>query len=163
MEIIIKVFGEGKDLSVSQMAARAIVVYFIAMALIRISGKRTFAKKTGFDTIIQIIFGAVLSRAIVGASPFMSTMGACLAMVLVHRGLAWLITRNKFLEKFFKGQKTVLFEKGDINEQNLKKSLMTHDDLISDVRLKANMDNYDGVDAIYRENTGELSIVKKKD
>ena len=34
---------------------------------------------------------------------------------------------------------------------------------MSDVRLKANLDDYEGVETIYRENTGELSVVKKKD
>jgi len=162
MDIIIKIFGEGKDLTALQMSARAIVVYFIAMALIRISGKRTFAKKTGFDTIMQIIFGAVLSRAVVGASPFMATMGACLAMVLLHRALAWLIIKNKRIEHFFKGDREVLFENGEIKQDKLNSSLMTKDDLMSDVRLKANIDNYDEVETIYRENTGELSVVKKK-
>jgi uncharacterized membrane protein YcaP (DUF421 family) len=163
MEILIKIFGEGKDLTVWQMSARAVTVYFIAMALIRISGKRTFAKKTGFDTIIQIIFGAVLSRAIVGASPFMATIGACLSLVLLHRVLAWLIIKNKHIEHFFKGDRVELYKNGQINNKNLDKSLMTRDDLMSDVRLKSNLDSYDDVEAIYRENTGELSVVKKKD
>ncbi|MFD0793970.1 DUF421 domain-containing protein [Mucilaginibacter litoreus] len=162
MDLLIKIFGEGKDLTVYQMSARAVVIYFIAMALIRISGKRTFAKKTGFDTIIQIIFGAVLSRAIVGASPFWSTVGACLAMVILHRALAWLITKRKWVDKFIKGDREVLFENGRIHEQNLRKCLMTQDDLMSDVRLKANTEDYNDVDKIYRENTGELSVVKKK-
>lgn len=163
MDIIIKIFGEGKDLTIWQMSARAIVVYFIAMAFIRISGKRTFARKTGFDTIMQIIFGAVLSRAIVGASPFISTIGACFAMVLLHRTLAWLIIKNKHIEHFFKGDRVVLFENGKIDHDQLSKSLMTKDDLMSDVRLKANVDSYDDVENIYRENTGEISVVKKKD
>lgn len=163
MDLLIKIFGEGKDLAVWQMSARAITVYFIAMALIRISGKRTFAKKTGFDTIIQIIFGAVLSRAIVGASPFGATIGACFVMVLVHRLIAWLIIKNKHIEHFFKGDREILFEKGEVNQENLNKSLMTKDDLMSDIRLKANTDSYDDVKTIYRENTGELSVVKKKD
>jgi uncharacterized membrane protein YcaP (DUF421 family) len=162
MELLIKIFGEGKDLTVWQMSARAVTVYFIAMALIRISGKRTFSKKTGFDTIIQIIFGAVLSRAIVGASPFGATIGACFALVVLHRVIAWLIIKNKSIEHFFKGDREILFENEEINQENLNKSLMTKDDLMSDVRLKANINSYDDVDTIFRENTGELSVIKKK-
>jgi uncharacterized membrane protein YcaP (DUF421 family) len=162
MDLMIDIFGEGKDLTVWQMSARAIVVYFMAMALIRISGKRTFAKNTGFDTIIQIIFGAVLSRAIVGASPFVPTIGTCLSLVLLHRLLAWLSIKNQNIEHFFKGDRVILFEKGEVNQENLNKSLMTKDDLMCDVRLKANTNTYDDVDTIFRENTGQLSVIKKQ-
>ena len=37
------------------MSARAFVVYFIALLLIRISGKRTFGKKSAFDITITIV------------------------------------------------------------------------------------------------------------
>jgi uncharacterized membrane protein YcaP (DUF421 family) len=162
MDIIIKIFGEGKDLSISQMSARAFVVYFIALALIHISGKRTFGKKSAFDITISIILGAVLSRAVVGASPFLSTIGASLALVLIHRVLGMIILNSKAVGRFLKGEKILIFKNGKIDEQNLRKCLMTHDDLISDVRLKVNADNFDNVEEIYMENTGELSVILKK-
>jgi uncharacterized membrane protein YcaP (DUF421 family) len=163
MDIIIKIFGEGKDLTLSQMSARAFVVYFIALALIHISGKRTFGKKSAFDITITIILGAVLSRAVVGASPFLATVAACLVLVLIHRILGWVILYNKGFSKLLKGEKILLYQDGHINEKNLHKCLMTQDDLMSDVRLKANEDTLNNVKEIYMENTGELSIVKKKD
>ena len=163
MDIIIKIFGEGKDLTLSQMSARAFVVYFIALALIHISGKRTFGKKSAFDITITIILGAVLSRAVVGASPFMATVAACLVLVLIHRILGWVILYSKPVSKLLKGEKILLYQDGHINERNLHKCLMTQDDLMSDVRLKTNEDTLNNVKEIYMENTGELSIVKKKD
>jgi uncharacterized membrane protein YcaP (DUF421 family) len=163
MDIIIKIFGEGKDLTLSQMSARAFVVYFIALALIHISGKRTFGKKSAFDITITIILGAVLSRAVVGASPFMATVAACLVLVLIHRILGWVILYSKSVSKLLKGEKILLYQDGHINERNLRKCLMTQDDLLSDVRLKTNEDTLNNVKEIYMENTGELSIVKKKD
>nr|WP_294944884.1 YetF domain-containing protein [uncultured Mucilaginibacter sp.] len=162
MDIIIKVFGEGKDLTMLQMSARAFVVYFIALVLIRISGKRTFGKKSAFDTCISIIVGAVLSRAIVGASPFASTVAGSLALVLLHRALGMAILYNKTFGKLLKGEKVLLFKNGNVLEQNLRKCLITHDDLISDVRLKANAKSLDSVEEIYMENSGELSIILKK-
>jgi uncharacterized membrane protein YcaP (DUF421 family) len=163
MDIIIKIFGEGKDLTLSQMSARAFVVYFIALALIHISGKRTFGKKSAFDITITIILGAVLSRAVVGASPFLATVAACLVLVLIHRILGWVILYSKSFSKLLKGEKILLYQEGRINEINLHKCLMTQDDLMSDVRLKTNEDTLNNVKEIYMENTGELSIVKKKD
>jgi uncharacterized membrane protein YcaP (DUF421 family) len=163
MEILIKVFGEGKDLTMLQMSARAFVVYLIALVLIHISGKRTFGKKSAFDTTITIVLGAVLSRAIVGASPFLPTIAGSLTLVLIHRVLGLVILHNKTAGKVLKGEKIILYENGKVNEGNLRKCLMTHDDLMSDVRLKANDNNLKNVREIYMENSGELSVVKKTD
>jgi len=38
MEILLKIFGEGKDLNALQMSCRGIVIFFVALVLIRISG-----------------------------------------------------------------------------------------------------------------------------
>lgn len=162
MDTIIKLFGEGKDLTMLQMSARAFVVYAIALALVRISGKRTFGKKSAFDTCISIILGAILSRAIVGASPFLSTVAGSLVLVLLHRALGMIILYSKTAGTLLKGEKILLFKNGIVLEQNLHKCLMTYDDLMSDVRLKANADSFDNVAEIYMENSGELSVVLKK-
>ncbi|GGH04986.1 DUF421 domain-containing protein [Mucilaginibacter phyllosphaerae] len=161
METIIKIFGEGKDLTLLQMSARALVVYFIALVLIHISGKRTFGKKSAFDTTITIILGAILSRAVAGASPFLATVAACLLLVLIHRLLEWLILGSKGFSKVLKGEKILLYGDGSIKRQNLRKCLMTEDDLMSDVRLKANEGTLENIKEVYMENTGELSVVKK--
>jgi uncharacterized membrane protein YcaP (DUF421 family) len=161
MEIFIKVFGEGKDLTMLQMSARAFVVYLIALVLIYISGKRTFGKKSAFDTTITIVLGAVLSRAIVGASPFLATIAGSLTLVLIHRVLGIIMLHNKTASKFLKGEKIMLYQNGKVNELNLHKCLMTHDDLMSDVRLKANDSSLENISEIYMENSGELSVVKK--
>jgi uncharacterized membrane protein YcaP (DUF421 family) len=162
METLLRVFGEGKDLTVLQMSARAVVIYFIALLYIRISGRRTFGKKSSFDTTIAIILGAVLSRAIAGASPFLPTIAASLVLVLIHRYLAVFIIHNKHFSKFIKGERRVLYQNGRINDANLKKCLMTYEDMLSDVRLKTHADNLDEVDAVYMENSGELSVMLKK-
>jgi uncharacterized membrane protein YcaP (DUF421 family) len=161
MEIIIKIFGEGKDLTMLQMSARAFVVYLIALVLIHISGQRTFGKKSAFDTTIAIILGAVLSRAIVGASPFLSTIAGSLTLVLIHRVLGLIILHNKTAGKLLKGEKIILYQDGTVHEVNLRKCLMTHDDLMSDVRLKANDNSLENIREIYMENSGELSVIKK--
>src|ERR1700748_2261428 len=97
MKVFIEIFGEGKDLNVLQMTSRGIVVFLIALVLIRISGRRSFGLHTPLDNIITISLGATLSRAIVGATPFVPVVVTCFVIVLLHRFLGWIIARRESL------------------------------------------------------------------
>ena len=160
MDIIYTIFGQGKDLTVPQMSARAFVIYFIALIFIRISGRRTFGKRSSFDNTLVIILGAVLSRAVAGASPFVPTVVASLVLVLMHRGIAMLTINNKKLAKFIEGEPHVLYKDGRIDERELRRGLMSKEDLQADVRVKANKSELSEVKEIRMESTGEVSVIK---
>ena len=70
MDLIATIFGEGSELTNWQMAARAVVIFFTTLLLIRVSGRRSFGQRTPFDAATTVLLGAVLSRGVVGASPF---------------------------------------------------------------------------------------------
>jgi uncharacterized membrane protein YcaP (DUF421 family) len=161
-EILIKIFGEGKDLNSLQISSRAIVVYLLALLLIRIAGRRTFGKKTAFDNTIAIMLGAILSRAVVGASPFLPTIIGSLVLVLLHRGIAWYSLFNKKFEHIVKGESEVLYQNGEINKENMKRGLMSENDLRGDIRLKGQTNSLEDFDEIYIETNGEVSLIKKK-
>src|ERR1700759_457735 len=130
MEFIINIFGEGKDLTLMQMVARSVVIFFVCLILIRISGRRSFGIRTPLDNIVVILLGALLSRAVVGASPFMPIIGCALTFVLLHRMLGWLITKSRLVSSLVEGEKICLFEKGDFVKENLKKSLVCQEDVM---------------------------------
>ncbi len=162
MKLLYQLFGEGRDLSAIQMCDRAIVVYFIALLMLRISGRRTFGKKTAFDNTIAIILGAVLSRAVVGASAFVPTVACCTVLVLLHRILSWARIYSKPIKKMLEGQSITLYKNSKIEKKNLTKSLICEEELMGDIRQKANLNSYDRVEEIVMETNGEVSIVKKR-
>ncbi|WP_448699916.1 DUF421 domain-containing protein [Mucilaginibacter sp. AW1-3] len=162
MNVLVSIFGEGKDLTIYQMSARAIVIYFVALVLIRISGRRTFGKHSAFDNVIAIILGAILSRAVVGASPFAATIICSLALVVLHRLLAMLCIYSETLSHIVKGQSMSLYKNSKIEEDNLKASLMTRNDLMADLRLRGQVQTLHEVEEVVMETSGEVSVVKKK-
>jgi uncharacterized membrane protein YcaP (DUF421 family) len=163
MKLLYQIFGEGKDLSTLQMCSRAIVIYFIALLFLRISGRRTFGKKTAFDNTIAIILGAVLSRAVVGASDFVPTVACSLVLVLIHRGLTWLSIRSKSIKHIIEGASIPLYKNGKLDRNNLNTSLISEDELAGDLRLKANIGSIEEAEDIYMETNGEVSVIKKKE
>src|ERR1017187_7797302 len=109
MELIYKIFGEGNDLNIMQMSTRAVLVFIIALILIRISGRRSFGLRTAFDNIIVVLLGAILSRVVVGASPFIPVVIACFVIVILHRMFGWLIVKHKTFARLIEGNKILVF------------------------------------------------------
>lgn len=155
------IFGEGKDLNCLQMTCRGIVVFFIAFALIRISGRRSFGLRTPLDNIIAILLGAILSRAVVGASSFLPVVVTCFVIVLLHRLLGWLIIRYKKFGDWFNAKHILLYENGHFIKENLQKALAREEDAMQGVRKSGLTDDLSLIDKIYMESNGEISIIRK--
>jgi len=162
METLLKIFGEGHDLNSLQMSCRAVVIFLSALILIRISGRRSFGVRTALDNIIVVLLGAVLSRAVVGASPFVPTLITCLVIVCIHRGLAWGIAHSKQFGKLVEGNKILLFENGEFNRDNMKKALVCEEDLMQGVRKSALTEDMSKISKVYMERNGEISAIKKQ-
>jgi uncharacterized membrane protein YcaP (DUF421 family) len=161
MELLIKIFGEGKDLNALQMSSRGVVMFFIALILIRLSGRRSFGVRTPLDNIITISLGAVMSRAIVGASDFVPVVVCCLMIVLLHRLFGWLIAHSKAFGRFIEGDKMVLFENGKFREDAMKKALVCQEDIMQGVRKSALTEDMTKIEKVYMERNGEISTIKK--
>lgn len=161
MNYITLLFGQGKDLHISQMCARSVVVFFIALLLIRISGRRSFGLRAPLDNIITILLGAVLSRAVVGASPFLPVIVTCFLIVVLHRLLSWLTSRSASLGKFVEGREILLFEHGHFIGDNLRKALICKADVMQGVRKSASTEDMNQIERVYMECNGEISVIKK--
>lgn len=162
MSFLTQIFGAGKDLSTLQMVSRAIVIFLICLVLIRISGRRSFGIRTPLDNIIVIMLGAVLSRAILGASPFIPVVAACFTLVLLHRFLGWLITHGKLFARLVEGDKILLFKDGRFLKENLNKALLCEEDVMQGIRESALTQDLEKIKFIFMERNGEISAVKKE-
>ncbi|MRS61645.1 DUF421 domain-containing protein [Larkinella terrae] len=145
------------------MGCRAFVVFFVALFFNRIAGKRAFGMHAPFDNVILLLLGAILSRAVVGASPFVSTLTACLVLVLLHRLLGWVSCRSHRLEALIKGEKIVLFRNGTWLHQNMRREYITEEDLLEEVRIKANIDAVTTIKEAHLERNGQISVIKQTD
>ncbi|MDB4921524.1 DUF421 domain-containing protein [Mucilaginibacter sp.] len=161
MELIKEIFGEGKDLNALQMSCRGIIVFIIAFLLIRISGRRSFGVRTALDNIISISLGAILSRAVVGASDFVPVVVACFVIVFLHRLFGWFIANSKRVSRVMEGDKILLYSNGKFIPANLKKALVCEEDIMQGVRKSALTENLDKIDKVYIERNGEISAIKK--
>ncbi|NML97296.1 DUF421 domain-containing protein [Paraburkholderia sp. RP-4-7] len=156
-------FGEGRNLDPLQMGLRSIAVFLIALTLIRLSGRRSFGQRSPFDSVVVILLGATLSRAIVGASPFIATTVASVVIVLAHRLLAWACMRSPALERLVGGVEREVFSDGKFNAREMDAALITVTDVHESVRQKTGSRSMDNVAAAILERNGEVSVIRKKD
>jgi hypothetical protein len=120
---------------------RAVVVFIATLIFIRISGRRSFGQRSPFDYVLAVLLGATLSRVIVGASPATPTMVASLAMVLVHRALAWSCVRWSWLESLVVGVEREVYRDGQFNSRLMPAALITRTDIFETARQKLNSAN----------------------
>jgi len=162
MSTLHEIFGHGKDLTPLQMSARAIVIFMVGLVLIKIAGRRAFGQKTSFDSVISILLGAILSRAVVGASPFIATVVASAAIVVMHRLFAMLGFYSDAFGKLVKGEARVLYKDGKMYEDHMRTCMITKKDMEESVRLNSNLQFIDETAEVYAERDGQISVIKKK-
>ncbi|SDE02501.1 Protein of unknown function [Dyadobacter soli] len=161
METVTQLFGEGENQTVLQMSLRAVVIFIITLLLLRIAGRRSFGMKSPFDNIIVILLGAILSRAVVGASEFVPTIAAATVIAVLHRIGAWFGALNLRFGALIKGQKIVLFQNGKLEKENMRRALVSESDLYGCLRSSMNVENFNTIESAYMENNGQISFVKK--
>lgn len=149
-----------EKLSLWQMSARALIVYIVALVIVRLGGdKRLLGQHATFDVILSIIFGATLSRAINGSAPFFPTLGAGLVLIGIHWLFATIAVRNDSWETLIKGKPVILISNGSINYRAMKKARITSEDLQSSLRLQAKIDDCSLVRIARLESSGNISFI----
>ncbi len=154
-----RLFGTGTELDALQMGARAFVAFFLIVALCRVTGMRAFGRKSSFDSVIVITLGAVLSRAVVGASPVLPTVIACVVLCILHRVVGVLTARFKTLEKLVKGESQVLYRGGIFNLPVMHSAGISRADIDEAVRRHAMDTTLQNVLEVRLEASGELSVI----
>ncbi|MGN6601573.1 MAG: DUF421 domain-containing protein [Ginsengibacter sp.] len=162
MEIINDLIGHGHDLNALQMSVRGIIVFFVALLLIRFTGMRVFGIRNAFDTCIIIMLGSILSRAITGSYPFIPTLTAAIVLMVIHKIIATLSIGNSRLSDIVKGTHISLYKNGILNEKNLRKCGMSYSDILEEVRMILHQHSLSDIHEIFMERTGKISVIEKK-
>lgn len=162
MDAMSWLFGEGQDLTWWQMPARGIVMFFILLVVIRISGRRSFGQGTPFDTCMAVMVGAVLARAVVGASPWWPTVAAGVALAVTHRLVAMASWRWPRVDLLVNGSERELVRDGRVDPEQMRKGLISARDLRSAVLQKIGRDDLAAVHQALLERDGKLTVIPRE-
>ncbi len=152
---------DNKEINVPQMALRAVVVYVVTVAIVRLGKKRFMGRATAFDVILGIMLGSIVSRAITGNSPFLPALAASGVLVGMHWLFSSIALRWHGFGMAVKGHSDVLVRDGRIEQDELRKTHMTEHDLWEDLRKKG-ITRLEEVAEARLERDGGLSVIKAK-
>lgn len=162
IKILESAIGSGAEtLSISQILVRSFIIYIIGIALVRIGKKRFLGKFSAFDTILAIIIGSLLSRAITEADYFLEILAACLLLIFLHRGFSLLAASSDKFGNWIKGNDRVILEDGKIIWSAMKKSNLSEQDLMQNIRLNANITDVSKIKIARLERNGDISVILK--
>src|SRR5437868_14969409 len=105
-----------------QTTARTVVVFLFGVLLMRAADRRFLGRNAGFDVLLAIVLGSVLSRGINGQAPFFKTLAASALLVLLHRLLGMVAFRWSAFSKAMKGQAQVLIRDGELQRDVMRET-----------------------------------------
>lgn len=143
-----------------QLLLRAMLIYGVGLALVRIGKRRFMGTYTAFDVILGITIGALLASAAADSSLFINAIGLVFALVVLHWGLAFITYKWEAIGTLLLGQAEPIIEDGQLNEEASRSKRLSHLDIKQALR-KAGVNNIEDVHSAHLERNGELSIVPR--
>lgn len=145
-----------------EFVLRACIVYFILLAMIRASGKRTMGQFTSFDMLLVVLLGNAVQNALLGED---SSVGGGLLLAATLIVLNWVVglasARSAKVESMIEGSPVLLARDGRIYRDVLRKELISRADFDKALREAGCMD-VDDIGSAVLETDGRITILTKR-
>lgn len=147
------------ELTFSQIAVRGVIVFFVALVMLRLGDRRFLSKKTAFDAILGLILASMLGRAVNGTASFFATLGGGFVMVGMHRLVALIAWHSRSFGTWVKGRSDLVIKDGEVQLEAMRKNDLSERDLLEALRLNGHLENPGEVKSAYFERSGDISVV----
>lgn len=144
-----------------QTALRGTAVYIALVLLIRLVPKRNAGHVSPNDLLTLIVVGGLGTDAATGGA---GSIADILLLVAVILGWAFLLDvleyRIPLLRRVLRDKPAALIEDGRLLRRNMRRELVTEDELMAALRKEA-IDDPAQVRRAYMEADGEISVIRK--
>ncbi|NMO16503.1 DUF421 domain-containing protein [Pyxidicoccus fallax] len=151
------------DLHPLEVVFRATAVYLFAQLVLRMAGRKEFARSSTFDIVLLLIISVCLRKSIVGDDESLTSAFLGLSTLAAwDRLFSWMAMRSHKAALVLEGRPVELVREGRINEDNLRKSLMSREELLSRLR-EHGTESVRKVRLAYLEPDGKVTFLMKKE
>jgi uncharacterized membrane protein YcaP (DUF421 family) len=141
-------------------ALRAVAVYVLMLAVIRLTGKRTIGNFSAFDLLVALMLGEVVDEIIYGDVTFAQGFVAIVVVAALKSMTAWLNYRYERLDKILEGEPMLIVKDGEFQPEGMRAELMNENDVLAALRL-AGVEDMSEVRLAFVEPDGEISVVRQ--
>ena len=149
----------GKNLSIFAMSIRGVFIFVVWLVIVRVADRRVLGRYSAFDVVLSVMIGAVLGRPINGGAPLWGTLAAVAALVAVHWMLAFASHRWRGFVRLIKGDPHTLVLEGRLCRDQMRKDLLTENDLKEMLRLRARLAEPSEARLVILERNGQISAI----
>lgn len=120
------------SLPLSEKILRPVVVYLCLIVFLRIFGKRELAQLNPFDLVVLLSLSNTVQNAMIGDDNSVTggVVGA-FSLLAINWGLMWVLYRAPKATAALEGRKSELIRDGVVNDEEMKRQIMTKEDLVS--------------------------------
>ena len=141
---------------------RPVVVYAFLVISLRLSGKRELVQLNPFDLVVLLTLSNTVQNAIIGEDNSVSggLISATSLLVVNYLVVRFLYNHSK-LDQLVEGKADVLIDNGTVRTENLKRELITMQQLSAAAR-KQGFDDLSEVQQCVLEPGGTLTFIARK-
>lgn len=144
-----------------EFVLRAVVVYVVVLAMVRLSGKRTIGQFTPFDLLVVVLLGTAVQNSLIGKDTSLLG-GLILAATLI--GLNWLAglvtSRSRAAERLLEGSPVLLVRDGEVYADALRSQHLSRDDL-EEILRQQGCQRVEDVKLAVLETNGRISVIPR--
>ena len=152
-------FGPEGHITGWQECARAVVVFFYGLVLVRLAGRRVFGKWSALDIVVSIIVGSSLGRALTGGASLGGTLAATTLLLAMHWLLAHAAARSTWFSDLVEGKPIRLAQDGEVRRSALLREAASQHDLDEALR-QAGVEHASETRLIVLEPSGKITVLK---
>jgi uncharacterized membrane protein YcaP (DUF421 family) len=160
MDWLQQVFGTEHMVTWWQECARAVLIFAFGLLLVRLLGRRVFAKWGAVDIVVAIVVGSNLSRALTGSAPLWGTLAACVLLMALHWAFARAAALWPAFSSVVEGDPIELVNAGVTHADRLRANGVSRVDLDEALR-NASLDAPGKAAKVTLEPSGRITVVKR--
>ncbi len=144
------------------MIFRTSLLYFVILFVFRLMGKREIGELSVFDLVVNIMIAEMAVMAIDDKEfSLIDALVPILLLMIIQIFIARLSLKSKKFRDIVDGSPTIIINKGQIDEEAMRKQRYNFDDLLQQLREK-DVRNIADVEFAILEPSGKLSVFEKE-
>lgn len=151
----------GLSMPLWEIGLRATIIYVVVVLAVRLVPKRNAGHISPNDLLTLIVIGGLATDAMTGGS---TSIGDILLLIAIILFWGYLLDQLEYhvpaLQRLLRDEETPLIENGRMIRKNMRRELVTEEELMAVLR-KEGIDDAAMVESARMEADGEISVIRK--